>query len=421
MPVIWNSSRFAGCFPHCANTLVVPASDMTALHIGRLCQAALRAATDLAWLRGREHQRARFPLAPALVLFLLLQASSGSCADATILISEIMYHPASENPLEEYVELYNPGPTNVDLGGWRLGGGLSFSFPSNCVIEAGGYLVAAANRAAFVSRYGSISNLVGDWAVPQITYLRSTPLTNWPNTLSNTRNTVALDSAAGRQVNRVRYADRGDWAVRRRGYPSPLPSSVYRGWEWFKEHDGLGKSLELINPALPNEHGQNWAASLATNGTPGRPNSVASSNIAPLILEVQHRPVVPKSSEAVTVSARLLDESPASVTVWLHFRDDGTTPPPFSVTNMFDDGLHGDGLAGDGIYGAVLPSRPQSAIVEFYIEASDAAGKTRTWPAPAIETNGVVLGQRCNALYQVDDAEYAGDRPTYRLIMTASE
>src|SRR5438552_14814723 len=30
-----------------------------------------------------------------------------------VLINEVMYHPNSTNVLEEWVELYNPGPTNV--------------------------------------------------------------------------------------------------------------------------------------------------------------------------------------------------------------------------------------------------------------------------------------------------------------------
>src|SRR5262249_46500509 len=38
----------------------------------------------------------------------------------TIVISEIMYHAASESPLEEYIELFNKGGSAVNLNGWRL-------------------------------------------------------------------------------------------------------------------------------------------------------------------------------------------------------------------------------------------------------------------------------------------------------------
>ena len=55
----------------------------------------------------------------------------------------------------------------------------------------------------------------------------------------------------------VRYADDGDWAIRARD----AIDYGHRGWTWLADHDGFGLSLELINPALPNKHGQNWAAS----------------------------------------------------------------------------------------------------------------------------------------------------------------
>jgi hypothetical protein len=125
----------------------------------------------------------------------------------------------------------------------------------------------------------------------------------------------------------------------------------------------------LINPALPNKYGQNWAASVVMNGTPGRPNSVLSANIAPIILDAQHFPFVPRSSDPVTITARILDEQNNGVNVEAHHRLDGTAI--FVVTPMFDDGLHGDGIAGDGVYGAVLPPQSNDSIVEFYIRARD--------------------------------------------------
>ena len=79
------------------------------------------------------------------------------------------------------------------------------------------------------------------------------------------------------------------------------------------EHDGGGKSLELINVNVSNDVGQNWTASVPLGGTPGAVNSVASSNIAPLILDVLHSPAVPHSDEPVTVSARVSDEAAQGV------------------------------------------------------------------------------------------------------------
>ncbi len=321
-----------------------------------------------------------------------------------VMISEIMYHPASENPLEEYLELFNGGPTNVNLQGWRLSSGVQFDFP-NVTLPVGGFLVVAAHVPAFTGKYPGVTNVLGGWT----------------GQLSNTRESIDLENASARQIDTVRYADEGDWAVRQRGLPSPLPANIFRGWQWLKEPDGGGKSLEVINPAMPNQHGQNWAASLVNEGTPGRSNSVARANLAPLIVEPKHRPVIPRPTDPVTITARIVDERASNVAVTLHFRNDSLAPPEFSVTSMLDDGLHGDGVARDGIFGAVLPARPHATVVEFYLRAQDQDGNARTWPAPAIETNGDVLGQAANALYQVDTNEYAGDQPIYRLIMTAGE
>ncbi len=65
-----------------------------------------------------------------------------------VIISEIMYHPASENPKEEYIELLNTGTSAAALNGWRFKSGIQFTF-SNVTILPGAYLVVAADLAAF--------------------------------------------------------------------------------------------------------------------------------------------------------------------------------------------------------------------------------------------------------------------------------
>jgi hypothetical protein len=88
---------------------------------------------------------------------------------------------------------------------------------------------------------------------------------------------------------------------------------------------------------------------------------------------------------------------------------------------MPDDGLHDDGAANDGIVAATIPAQANNAVVEFYVEATDFDGFTRTWPGPAQDENGVALGHVCNALYQVDDSNYTGTYPLYRMMMTEAE
>src|SRR6478609_5236244 len=169
-------------------------------------------------------------------------------AKAQIRINEIMYHPATEKPAEEYVELQNLAATNVNVTGWRFTKGISFTFSNNIVIPAGGFLVVVANTNAFTAKYPAVANFVGDWV----------------GGLDNSDETIRLENNLGTTVDEIFYADEGDYAVRVRG----LPDYNHRGWDGRAEHDGRGKSLERINPLLTGQCGQNWAASGPSNGTP---------------------------------------------------------------------------------------------------------------------------------------------------------
>ncbi|MBI5387486.1 MAG: lamin tail domain-containing protein [Verrucomicrobia bacterium] len=317
---------------------------------------------------------------------------------ANVVINEIMFHPSSEQTDEEYVELFNRGAAPVDLTGWRLNRGVNFTFPS-VMLPGGDFLVVAANTNAFAAKYPGVAHVVG----------------NWRGTLRNSHDQIELEDAGGNRVNAVTYADEGDWAIRIRSTQYP------QGWDWLCEADGLGQSFELMNPALPNDSGQNWASSLTPEGTPGRANSVASANLAPLVLNVAHAPLVPRSTDAVIVTARLLDEQPG-VTVAVFSRNaSSSTPPAFTATPMWDDGQHGDGLANDGEFGALLPAQADHAVVEFFVRATDAGGRTRAWPAPARQSDTVSFAQTCNALYGVDDSPTAGGQAEFRLVLTQNE
>jgi hypothetical protein len=341
-----------------------------------------------------------------------------------IVINEIMYHPGNgdwgetgyvaENPKEEFIELYNRGTTAVDLGGWKLTQGVNYTLPAGTTIAAGGYLAVVADAATFTAKYPTVTNYVGGW------------IQNVPNNdegLANNGEKVELSDPNGNRIDAVTYASEGDWALRRIGDQYPGQTSWWRGWTYTTGADAGTKSLELINSALSNDQGQNWAASIADGGTPGAANgnTALTPDIAPMILDVAHYPLIPKSTDTVTITTRIVDEAATGQTVNLHYRVDKTgTPNAFSVMAMYDDGPaggHGDAVAGDGVFSAVLPARADKTIVEFYVEAKDAGNHTRTWPAPT-DTSGT---QGANALYQVDNTDYAGDQQIFKLIIPQAE
>ncbi|HTG43213.1 MAG TPA: CotH kinase family protein, partial [Verrucomicrobiae bacterium] len=298
--------------------------------------------------------------------------------------------------------MFNRGAAAVSLQGWRFADGVDFVFPQ-ISIPAGGYLVVAADLQVFRAKYPGVANVIG----------------NWSGTLSNSREKIDLEDAGGHRIDSVRYADEGDWAIRQSG----LNDRGHRGWVWNSEHDGLGKSLELINPNLSNNNGQNWASSSLREGTPGRANSIFASNIAPLIENLAHLPLIPKSAEPVVVSASIHDEADLNPVVELNYRLDSLSPSEFTTITMHDDGQSGDAFAGDGIFSATIPPQSNNSVVEFYITAGDSGGLTRRLPAPAIQAadGQGPSGQVANALYQVDDAPYEGTQPLYKIIMTEAE
>ncbi len=321
---------------------------------------------------------------------------------ANVMITEIMYHPQSEDVRDEFIEIYNAEPTAVNLSGWRISDGVDYTFPLGTTLAAGQYLVVAANVTQFEINYPTVGNFVGGWV----------------GSLSNGGETVELEDASGDRASRFKYADEGDWATREVALGTP---GGYDGWRWNAPHDGFGKSLELVNRSKTNDSGQNWAASIPNGGTPGALNSVDAVNTAPIIRNMIHSPIVPRSTDNVTVTARITDEPGASVNASVYWRLATTVAPPgppFTQATMFDDGLHGDGQADDGVYGAVLPSQTDKTIIEFYVRATDAASNARTWPA-AIDAAG---SQDANALYQVDNAGVTNPAlPDYRLIFTPWE
>ena len=274
-----------------------------------------------------------------------VRGASSNDQSVQVILNEIMYHQYSQgNQAEdisaEYIELFNQGAQSISLAGWQLTNGVNFIFP-DIILDAGEYLVIAANMDTFTSKYPGITNVVG----------------GWDGKLSNSGEVIELVDSTGEKINSVRYADQGDWGIRELG---PRDRG-HRGWDWISEHDGGGKSLELINPALPNEYGQNWMASNSDEGTPGMINSAGDNDIAPLILDVTHFPIVPDSNDAVTITTRIFDELQTGINVTLYYRIDFSTyrgediyalyDPKFYIDiTMFDDGAHGDGGAGDGVY-----------------------------------------------------------------------
>ena len=311
---------------------------------------------------------------------------------AQVVINEIMYRPGTgfpENTGMEFIELHNPTAAAVPMDGWSITSGVAFTFPAGASVPAGGYIVVAANPTAVQNAYG-ISGVFGPWVV-------GTGLANSGEKITVSKPGTVVGTFD--KVDSVTYASEGDWATR-------VVEPTFSGWDWSTGANGGNKSLELRNPVISNDNGQNWSPSTAPAGaSPAGPNSVLTTNVPPIIHGVKHFPAVPKSTEAVTISCEVTDEAaPQFLAATLFWR---TGTGAFQTAPMTLNTL-------TGRFSATLAAQVNLTIVEFYVSVTDGVS-TRTWPAPA---NG---GQNANCQYQVTNELLSPNEAYYWLVLTAAE
>jgi hypothetical protein len=155
-------------------------------------------------------------------------------ADSTVVFNEIMYHPQTNEPVLEWLELHNQMAVDLDLSGWSLANGIEFQFVEGTVIRGGAYLVVAAAPAMLTAATG-LTNVLGPFI----------------GRLSNAGEEIELRNNNDRVMDAVNYGVEGDWPV------AP---------------DGAGVSLAKRAQNMASGDARNWTASAQIGGTPGAEN-----------------------------------------------------------------------------------------------------------------------------------------------------
>ena len=174
------------------------------------------------------------------LLILLLVPAVSTHADSVVTFNEIMYHAATNEAAQEWVELYNPMSYDMDISGWKLRGGIEYDFTNGTLVPGHGYLVIASSPADLTALSG-VTNVVG-------------PLSG---RLGNNGEALRLRNHSGRLLDEVSYGDGGRWPV------AP---------------DGSGVSLAKIKAENASDNAENWSWSAAVGGTPGSANQVSAGN-----------------------------------------------------------------------------------------------------------------------------------------------
>lgn len=270
--------------------------------------------------------------------------------------NEIHYAPIDKTTRQEFVEIVSVSDVALDVAGWRITGGIDYTFPGGTSIAPGGFIVVAQDPTALAARFSG-----------------AVALGPYSGRLSSSGDTLILRDQQGRRRDEVAYG---------RGYPWPTGGG------------DSGYSIELLNPSLDGKQAGNWRLSSPTpdvparvGPTPGARNAQYVDNPPPLLGKVVHTPAVPRTADAVTITAEVHDvDGVADVKLEYQVVEPGAyvrlTDAAYAMgwvaLPMRDDGMAGDARAADGVYTAVLDAAQAKhrRLLRYRITATDAGGRT---------------------------------------------
>lgn len=227
----------------------------------------LASVVDYVLFKGQENGRTlgRYPDASgAWVTCVPTPGNANVRAGQEPVISEIMYHPPDifpgvNNTAHEFVEIYNPtaSPVNLwvldggtNLGSWRVTGQAEFVFPTNTVLAASSrVLIVPFNpvtnltaKASFVSQYGMTGS--------EIFY------GPFSGVLDNAGGRVALEKPIGPDL----PGESSGWVI--------VDEVYYSATEpWPTSANGFGHSLHRDNVADAGRNPSSWSADDASPGS----------------------------------------------------------------------------------------------------------------------------------------------------------
>ncbi len=191
------------------------------------------------------------------------RGASNAAPSLHVVLNEIHYHPPDiggviDNALDEFIEVFNPTATAMDLfntnGGWRLDGDVGFVFSNNLTLGAGEYLLLVNfNPGTNAMQLAAFRNLYG---ISNASLAILGPYSN--GKLPNSSARLALEKPLAGSITGL------VWSV--------VDEVIYADqFPWSCGADGTGSSIQRVEAIRDGSDPSNWSASRPTPGVARSP------------------------------------------------------------------------------------------------------------------------------------------------------
>ncbi len=288
-------------------------------------------------------------------------------ASAQIVFTEVHYHPVEvpafnadgtpylglTNDIHEFVEIQNISGAMIDVSGWTLGGGISYTFPTNTAVASGAFQVIAKNPARLAIVYSlNVTNILGPYS----------------GHLGNSSDTVRLEDLSGNAMDAVAYNSEFPWA---QAADALGASDRFTGLN-STNYQYKGRSLQRVSVTWPSSDPANWLASPLTGPTPGAAQAVTRTIPKPVVVaysaaQTADGATIIRSNQMVTVNCTYSATNGLTNVVLEYFVENvnltNQAHTVVAMTNLFS-----------ASYTVNLPGQTNRAIVRYRFKADRGDG-----------------------------------------------
>ncbi len=311
-----------------------------------------------------------------ILLFILTGINFAYSQSGKIIINEINYRSIALQQNIDFIELYNADVVSVDLTGWQLTGGISYQLPAGTIINAGDYLVIAADPDTCQSMFG-FSGALGPYT----------------GNLSGDGEDIQLRDQTFCEIDKVDYDGWQEWpGVRFNDYTTQVYNSTTGLYDDIRTK--VSTSIQKINPDLPSQHGGSWSADIPSPKAANTGVYLANMNDIPIIKSISKTPDNPVSGQDVRIKADLtnIDALSGTLSVDLEYqivdpgsyihKADVAYANNWTLIPMLDDGIGADSTANNDIYTAAIPANVQvhRRLIRYRVKVSTSTGYNSIYP-----------------------------------------